>query len=345
MMNVHVGTAAPYEIFIGRGLLTECGDYIRKGLGKSRIALISDSNVDRLYGDAVEAALIGAGHSVFRFPFEGGEANKTLGTVESLLTRMMQAELTRSDLIVALGGGITGDIAGFTAASYLRGIRYVQIPTTLLAAVDSSVGGKTGVNLAAVKNQVGAIWQPSMVLCDPDTFSTLSDEQYADGVSEAIKYGVAFDRSLFELLYSDYDVAEVIRRCVTIKSDVVAADERDNGVRQLLNFGHTAGHAIEKLTDHEFSHGQAVAVGMVIMTKAALRSGFCREDFLDDLIGCLTYRGLPTSVLATADELISVMKNDKKRRGDSVTLVLPRRLGECALAPTPLSELDRMICL
>ena len=345
MMRVHVPTAAPYEILIGQGLLASCGRIVGELMGQMKIALISDETVDRLYGDAAEAAFAAAGHSVVRMPFSGGEENKTLGTVQSLLSRLLENEFTRSDLIVALGGGITGDVAGFTASVYLRGIRYVQIPTTLLAALDSSVGGKTGVNLAGYKNQIGAFHQPSLVICDPELLRTLSAEQYADGMAEAIKYGVAFDRSLFELIYATHDISEIISRCVQIKADVVCADEHDTGVRQLLNFGHTVGHAIEKITDHEFTHGQAVAVGMIVMTRCALRMGFCEQDFLDDLIGCITYHGLPSAVLVDEKELIRAMSSDKKRRGDEITLILPKRLGECRTQTVKLGELERLMKL
>ena len=345
MMQVHVATGAPYEILIQRGLFCSCGRIVRELMGETKIALISDETVDGLYGDAAERAFTEAGHRVVRMPFAPGEENKTLRTVEGLLSRLLENEFTRSDLIVALGGGITGDVAGFTASLYLRGMRYIQIPTTLLAALDSSVGGKTAVNFGGYKNQVGAFHQPSLVICDPDLFGTLSPEQYADGMAEAIKYGVAFDRSLFETIYSTHDIAEVIRRSVQIKADVVGADEYDRGVRQLLNFGHTVGHAIEKITDHEFTHGQAVAVGMIVMTRCALHMGFCEQDFLDDLIGCITYHGLPSAVLADAEELICAMKNDKKRRGDEIALVLPKRLGECRMETVKLSELGRLIKL
>lgn len=345
MMQVHVATGSPYEILIERGLLASCGKLIRTLLGETRIALISDETVDGLYGDLVESSLTAAGHRVVRMPFLGGEKNKNMQTVENLLLRLLENEFTRTDLIVALGGGITGDVAGFTASAYLRGIRYVQIPTTLLAALDSSVGGKTGVNLGGYKNQVGAFHQPSLVICDPDVLKTLTEEQYADGMAEAIKYGVAFDRSLFEMIYSSHDISEVIHRCVQIKADVVSADETERGVRRLLNFGHTVGHAIEKMTDHEFTHGQAVAVGMVIVTRCALKMGFCEEDFLSDLIGCITYHGLPRSVIATAEELISAMKTDKKRQGDNITLILPKRLGECRPETVRLPDLPRLITL
>ena len=341
MKYVHIETGTPYDVLIERGLIDSVGECIAKGLGVFKIALISDETVDRLYGDRVQSSLLSAGHRVIRLTFTGGEANKTPETVIRLQRSLLESEITRSDLIVALGGGIVGDVAGFTAATYLRGIRFVQIPTTLLAALDSSVGGKTGVNLIGYKNQIGAFWQPSMVLCDPNVFSTLTEEQYADGMAEAIKYGVAFDRSLFEMLYADHDISEVIRRAVTIKGDVVAADERDVGVRRLLNFGHTVGHAIETFTEHEFTHGQAVAVGMIIATRGALRMGYCRENFLDDLIGCITYRGLPNAVLATTEELISAMRSDKKRTGDEIALILPRRLGECAVETVPISDLEK----
>ena len=341
MKHVHIETGAPYDVLIERGLLDSVGKLILEGLGVLRIALISDETVDRLYGDRVERSLSAAGHRVLRLTFPGGEANKTPETVVRLQEALLRAEITRSDLIVALGGGIVGDVAGFTAATYLRGLRYVQIPTTLLAALDSSVGGKTGVNLQGYKNQIGAFWQPSAVLCDPDVFSTLTDEQYADGMAEAIKYGVAFDRGLFEMLYADHDITEVIRRSVAIKGDVVKADERDTGVRMLLNFGHTVGHAIEKLTEHEFTHGQAVAVGMIVATRGALRMGYCRENFLDDLIGCITYRGLPNAVLATTEELLGAMRSDKKRMGDEITLILPKRLGECCAERVPMADLEK----
>lgn len=341
MKYVHIETGTPYDVLIERGLIDSVGECIAKGLGVFKIALISDETVDRLYGDRVQSSLLSAGHRVIRLTFPGGEANKTPETVIRLQRSLLESEITRSDLIVALGGGIVGDVAGFTAATYLRGIRFVQIPTTLLAALDSSVGGKTGVNLMGYKNQIGAFWQPSMVLCDPNVFSTLTEEQYADGMAEAIKYGVAFDRSLFEMLYADHDISEVIRRAVIIKGDVVAADERDVGVRRLLNFGHTVGHAIETFTEHEFTHGQAVAVGMIIATRGALRMGYCRENFLDDLIGCITYRGLPNAVLATTEELISAMRSDKKRTGDEIALILPRRLGECAVETVPISDLEK----
>ena len=341
MKHVHIDTKAPYDVLIERGLLDSVGALIGRGLGVLRIALISDETVDRLYGERVEHSLRSAGHRVLRLTFPGGEENKTLETVACLQRAMLEGEITRSDLIVALGGGITGDVAGFAAATYLRGIRFVQIPTTLLAALDSSVGGKTGVNLMGYKNQIGAFWQPSLVLCDPSVFATLTEEQYADGMAEAIKYGVAFDRGLFEMLYADHDIEEVIRRALTIKGDVVSADERDEGVRALLNFGHTVGHAIEKLTEHEFTHGQAVAVGMIVATRGALRMGYCRENFLDDLIGCITYRGLPNAVIATTEELISAMRSDKKRAGDEITLILPKRLGECCAERVPMSDLSK----
>ncbi len=341
MKHVRIETKAPYDVLIERGLLDLVGPLIQRGLGTLRVALISDGTVDRLYGDRVERSLASAGHRVLRLSFPGGEENKTPETVVRLQEAMLRGEITRADLVVALGGGIVGDVAGFAAATYLRGIRFVQIPTTLLAALDSSVGGKTGVNLLGYKNQIGAFWQPSLVLCDPDVLQTLTEEQYADGMAEAIKYGVAFDRGLFEMLYADHDIEEVIRRSVAIKGDVVRADERDEGVRALLNFGHTVGHAIEKLTEHEFTHGQAVAVGMIVATRGALRMGYCRENFLDDLVGCITYRGLPNAVLATTEELISAMKSDKKRMGDEITLILPRRLGECRAERIPMSELER----
>ncbi len=343
MKTLRVELATPYDILIGRGILSSLGELISARLpSSSRIALISDETVDAIYGEVAENSLSKEGFSVARLSFPGGEANKTMATVESLLVSLMQAELTRTDLIVALGGGIVGDVVGFVAASYLRGIRFVQVPTTLLAAVDSSVGGKTGVNLLGAKNQVGAFWQPSLVVCDPDTFRTLTPSQYADGMSEAVKYGVAFDTSLFELIMREHDVVDVIERSLAIKASVVAEDEHDNGRRQLLNFGHTVGHAIEHLTNGEVTHGHAVAIGMVYVTRAAERLGFS-EKISERLISCLVKNCLPTDTDLPVEAILEAVRHDKKRRGDEISLVLPRRLGRAELFAVSMGALREVL--
>lgn len=247
---------------------------------------------------------------------------------------MAENKLTRSDFAVALGGGVTGDMTGLAASLYLRGIPFVQVPTTLLAAVDSSVGGKTAVNLTAGKNLMGAFYQPSLVLCDTDTLGTLSAEIFADGMAEVIKYGVIFDKELFDTVkggnISD-KLERIIARCVELKRDVVAKDEFDKGERQLLNFGHTMAHSIEKCSNFEISHGSAVAIGMVIAAKAGNALGWSDDDCTDEIINANKNNSLPCECSFSPDELAQAALSDKKRAGDSIAFVAPRKIGECYL--------------
>ncbi len=303
--------------------------------------------MDALYCDTVLQSLTGAGFSVSKFVFLHGEHSKNLHVFSQLLEFMAEHSLTRSDMVVALGGGVTGDLAGYAAACYMRGIGFVQMPTTLLAAVDSSVGGKTGVNLDAGKNLAGAFWQPDLVVCDSDTLGTLSDEILADGVAETIKYGMIRDRELFEMLERGDCLRSnpelCIARCVQIKGDVVAGDEFDNGERQLLNFGHTLAHAIEKTSDYSITHGHAVAVGMVIFTRAAEKLKLTKEPCLGRLIDALKKHGLPVDCPFQLRDLTSAALGDKKRIGSSINLIIPIRIGEAQIMNLPVSELESFI--
>ncbi|MEI6579117.1 MAG: 3-dehydroquinate synthase, partial [Eubacteriales bacterium] len=269
MQSVKVScTQKSYDVLIGSRMLKNAGDILRDYFSPCSVVIVTDDNVDALYGETVQYSLTCSGFNTSKFVFKHGEHSKNLSVYAKALEFMAQNSLTRSDMVVALGGGVTGDLAGFAAASYLRGVRFVQMPTTLLAAVDSSVGGKTGVNLDAGKNLAGAFWQPSLVLCDCDTLNTLPDDILADGIAEAIKYGMIRDKELFEMLEFGDCISNpeaCVARCVTIKGNIVAKDEFDNGERQLLNFGHTLAHSIEKLSDYKISHGHAVAIGMVIV--------------------------------------------------------------------------------
>ncbi len=247
-----------------------------------------------------------------------GEASKTLENAGRILEFLAQNQLTRKACLVALGGGVGGDLAGFCAAVYLRGVDFVQIPTTFLAAIDSSVGGKTGVNLSVGKNLAGAFWQPRLVVCDCDTFNTLPGEVMADGVAEAIKYGVIFDENLFSMMDGGRFLEKldrVVERCVDLKSGVTAADEFDRGQRQLLNFGHTVGHAVEKRSGFAVTHGHAVAVGMVIAAQAAEAMGVCAPGCAEAIRDALVKNALPVSTPYSPDELLPLMYNDKKRAG------------------------------
>ncbi|MDD6503238.1 MAG: 3-dehydroquinate synthase, partial [Oscillospiraceae bacterium] len=242
-------------------------------------------------------------------------------------------------------GGVTGDVSGFAAATYQRGISYIQIPTTLLAAVDSSVGGKTAIDLPAGKNLAGAFYQPGLVLCDYDTLNTLPEEVFTDGCAEVIKYGVIWDADFFEQLKSPIrpQIESVIARCVEIKRDVVQQDEFDTGIRGLLNFGHTIGHAVEKCSAYAVSHGSAVAIGMALMTKAAYLAGRCDEDCVDSVYAMLRQYGLPTRTEFAPDDLLAAMLSDKKRSGSKISLIVPERIGKCDIVKLPVEEMKAFL--
>lgn len=346
MRCVEVRAGRPYEVFIGRGLMDAAGGMIVEALGGTRMAaILTDDTVDALYGARVEQALSESGLRTCRFAMPHGEAHKTLATWEKMLAFLSEQGMTRADAVVALGGGVPSDVAGFAAACYQRGVDLVQIPTTLLAMIDSSVGGKTGVDLGGLKNQVGAFHQPRLVLIDPDALSTLPAATLSDGAAEAVKYGVLGDTELFERLSRGgwtEDAEWVIERCVFHKAALVAADELDRGSRQLLNLGHTLGHAIEKCSGFRFSHGQAVAVGMIYAARIARSMGLCGPEVEADIAAALTAGGLPLSAPYGAAELAAAAMADKKRAGGEITLVLPRAIGRCELRRVPAAELEEL---
>lgn len=346
MRCVEVRAGRPYEVLIGRGLMDAAGGMIVEALGGTRMAaILTDDTVDALYGARVEQALSESGLRTCRFAMPHGEAHKTLATWEKMLAFLSEQGMTRTGAVVALGGGVPGDVAGFAAASYQRGVDLVQIPTTLLAMIDSSVGGKTGVDLGGLKNQVGAFHQPRLVLIDPEALSTLPAATLSDGAAEAVKYGVLGDTELFERLSRGgwtEDAEWVIERCVFHKAALVAADELDRGSRQLLNLGHTLGHAIEKCSGFRFSHGQAVAVGMIYAARIARSMGLCGPEVEADIAAALAAGGLPLSAPYGAAELAAAAMADKKRAGGEITLVLPRAIGRCELRRVPAAELEEL---
>ncbi len=343
MTSVKVDASHSYEILIGNGILDSLGEYASKALRTPcRALIVTDDTVSELYMERAKSSLCAAGFDTLSFVFPHGEGSKNMQTLVSILEFAAQNRFTRSDCFVALGGGVVGDICGFAAAVYLRGIRFIQVPTTLLAAVDSSVGGKTGVDLEAGKNLAGAFHQPSLVLCDYKTLDTLSPEIFADGCAEVIKYGVINDKAFFESLANDgikVQIERVIARCVENKRDIVEKDEFDNGCRQLLNLGHTVGHAIEVCSNLKISHGSAVAMGMVIVMRAAIAEGLCKTRELDALTSLLISVGLPTECGYGARELAEVAAADKKRKGDSLTLVVPYSIGDTRLKKIPVTQL------
>jgi len=332
-------------VVIGTGLLDRAGDHTRAVCPCETVMLVCGDLVEGLYADGVQASLEQAGYRVYRYVYPHGEASKTAHTYLALLNALVENGLTRTDAIVALGGGVTGDLAGFAAATYQRGISYIQMPTTLLAAVDSSVGGKTAIDLPAGKNLAGAFYQPSLVLCDYDTLNTLPEDVFIDGCAEVIKYGVIWSKDLFEQLKQPIrpQIEDVIAQCVTIKRDVVQQDEFDTGLRGILNFGHTIGHAIEKCSHFEVSHGKAVATGMVLITKAAYLAGLCDRDTMDQVYGIVRQYGLPTATIYPPEALLSAMLSDKKRAGSKISLILPERIGKCRIEKMPVEEMKTLL--
>ncbi len=346
MNTVHVAASRSYDVCIGSGLLDCIGSYISQFNRAEIICIVSDSNVWPLYGHKVETGLAKAGIQSVSFVFPAGENSKNASTYLELLNFLAENRLTRTDLILALGGGVVGDLAGFAAATYLRGIPFVQLPTTLLAAVDSSVGGKTAIDLPSGKNLVGAFCQPSLVLCDVDCLNTLPEDIFRDGCAEVIKYGILYDRELFSYLSKtgpDFDREKVITRCVELKRDVVAEDEFDTGSRMKLNLGHTFGHGVEAKSNFTVSHGKAVAIGMAIAARAAAVNGICEEDAKNEILEILEIFGLPRSCTYSADAISAAALSDKKRSGNSVSLILPRCIGDCSIHRIHVTEIENFI--
>ena len=342
MNTVHVKATREYDVLIGSGLLSTLGAHAAAMKNVRKVCIVSDSNVWPLYGETAQKSLTGQGLEAIDFVFPAGESSKNADTYLSLLNFLARNRMTRTDLIVALGGGVVGDLAGFAAATYLRGIPFIQIPTTLLAAVDSSVGGKTAIDLPAGKNLTGAFYQPSLVLCDTDCLNTLPPDIFRDGCAEVIKYGVLYDPALFAHLAScgpDFDREWVITRCVELKRDVVAEDEFDTGARMKLNLGHTIGHGVEAVSHFEVSHGKAVAIGMAIVARAGAEYGICEKASRDAVLDILEKFGLPRTCGFSPESLYDSALSDKKRSGSTVNLIIPERIGWSRIQPTPVEEL------
>ena len=350
MSTVHIDASQSYDVLIGSGLLHRCGPIIKEVTGAKKAALIADDRVWELYGCEAANSLKAAGIDLCVHVIQSGEASKSIACLSELLEFLAENHLTRKDLLVALGGGVTGDLVGFAAAVYLRGVQYVQLPTTLLSAVDSSVGGKTAIDLKAGKNLAGAFKQPALVLCDTECLKTLSDSDFASGAAESIKYGVLSDPELFAHFESakgrkGLDLNWVIARCVKNKALVVEQDEFDTGLRQTLNLGHTIGHGVEKCSGYTIPHGHAVAVGMAMIAKAAAKMGKMAQKDADRIAACLKSYGLPTETSYTPAQLAQAALGDKKRAGDSISLVIPTGIGSCVLQKEPVSRLEQIISL
>ena len=346
MNTVTVKNSKEYQVLIGTDLIGKIGDYVSEIKPSCTAVIISDSNVWPIYGNKVSESLCSHGFTVMQYIFPAGEASKNSATYVNILEFLAENNITRSDMIIALGGGVTGDMAGFVAATYLRGISYIQVPTSLLAMVDSSVGGKTAIDLSAGKNLAGAFYQPALVLCDTASLKTLSPAFFLDGCAEVIKYAILYDPELFDHLkeyQQNFDANYVITRCVALKSQVVQADEFDKGARQKLNLGHTFGHSIEQNSHFTVSHGLAVAKGMVMSAAAARHLGFCSTETQAAIHDILVDFGFPLTIEYTADEIYKTALSDKKRFGDYINLVFPEEIGRCILQKIPIEQLRDII--
>ena len=337
--------ARTYPVHIERGLLSRLGPMLREAMGERVVLIVTDDNVAPLYLERVQASLRGAGFTAHAAILPHGESTKCLDRLMDLYNRLCDHGLTRKDAILALGGGVIGDLAGLAAATYLRGIHFIQAPTTLLAQVDSSVGGKVAVDLPQGKNLVGAFYQPEAVFCDPDTLRTLTDEYWRDGLGEVIKYGCIGDETLFELLESCApggrealmgEIDTILTRCIQAKADVVAQDERDTGLRMTLNFGHTVAHAVETCQHYEgMRHGEAVALGMRVITRLSEGKGMTDPGTADRLDKLLRALGMPMALpdIPEAD-LLAAIGHDKKNAGRVLRAVVLKRIGQCFIHET-----------
>ena len=345
MDTIHIQASTSYDVIIERHSLPHIGEHLQEIKPACSVMIVTDDNVGPLYASTVSASLEQAGYNVHTYTFPHGESEKNGHRLMDLIETLGQAKLTRNDLIIALGGGVVGDLAGFAAATYLRGIDYLQVPTSLLAAVDSSVGGKTAVNLDCGKNLWGAFKQPILVLCDPETLSTLPKEEWINGCGEIIKYGFLGRPELLDqlrerpLLQYAEDVDSIISQCVRIKAHIVEIDEKESGLRATLNLGHTFGHGIEHGSSFTIPHGNAVALGLLIMARGAIAHEELDPDIVPTIEQLLVAHELPTTTTISKDVILEEASHDKKASGSSITIVVPTGYGTSILKKVTFSEL------
>ncbi len=341
METIRVKVANEYNVLVGGGLLQQAGSLIKDTDGKiQKLLVVTDTNVCKLYMSKLRDSLESAGFEVYEFVFTSGEQSKNLDTVSKILSELAQNTFTRTDAVVALGGGVATDIAGFAASIFLRGIKVYQIPTSLLAQVDASVGGKTGVDLPQGKNLAGSFYQPSLVIIDTSLLASLDDVVFTEGMAEVIKYAFISDEKLYEKLQKKVtkqspELVDIVSECVRIKADVVSKDEHDNGLRQILNFGHTIGHVIEKLSNFTVSHGFAVAKGMERISRTS--------QIHEAVVNLLKLYELPTDDPISKQQIIQGVMNDKKKRGGTITIAFADKIGHCELRTMQLDEFGRYL--
>lgn len=345
---IEIKVSKSYKVHLGHKNYKDILDYVNK---EKKVFIITDENLEKLHLKELTTILSEHNIKYFNFVLKPGEDSKSLENVERIMNAMAEQKMSRSDIVIAFGGGVVGDIAGFCASIYQRGVEYIQIPTTLLAAVDSSVGGKTAVNLKCGKNLVGSFKQPLAVLCNLDTFKTLSKEEFNNGVYECIKYGILFDRDYFNIfLQEDFDVnssrlMEVVERAIKFKAKVVIEDEFDFGMRRLLNLGHTFGHGIEQASNYKIKHGFAVGLGMEIVSKISRSLNKITEEELKEILTVMKkYRNIKLPVVSSQD-ILSYVLVDKKIYDGVINMIIPKSIGECEIREVELDKLKELYYL
>ena len=346
METVKVKASKTYDVIIGFDTSALLGKKVKEMFKDAKVCVVSDDNVASFHLETIRENLNSSKIKNESFVFHHGEHSKSPKVLFELLEFLANKHFTRADVLVALGGGVTGDLTALAAAMYMRGMHLIAMPTSLLAMVDSSVGGKTAVNLEAGKNLAGVFFQPDLVLCDTQMLKTLPREIFCDGMAEVIKYGVIADRRLFELVRDGgaiINLEKVIARCVAIKRDIVHDDEYDMGTRQLLNFGHTLAHSMEKLSNYQISHGSAVAMGMVLIAEIAWKNKYSTERCQDEIVDALLENGLPISCPYEPSELYYNAVNDKKCELGTITVIIPERIGKCKRLKISLNEFKDLL--
>jgi len=353
MRVIHIGVLSkPYDVLLGKNILNEVGPQTRKTAGGSKAFVVSNVNVDPLYGEIVNKSLRANGYKTSSMIVGSGETIKNMTELANLLENIAAAGLTRDDVIVALGGGVVGDLAGFAASVYMRGCKIVQVPTSLLAMVDSSVGGKTGVDLHHGKNLAGTFFQPSTVVISLNCLKTIPSRLFNDSIGEVLKYSIICDKKLFHELTEfplsqnnlDYKRLEkIVMRCIEIKRDIVIQDEKEHGVRQILNLGHTIGHAIEAESNYQLGHGACVAAGMCYIARACAKLGKCSFDTANVIQNAVSAYGLPTIYKINPESLFKRALIDKKRHKNMINVVLIKSIGSVEVRPISLQELREII--
>lgn len=344
MKKITISTSTSYDVIIEDNILSTLNEIILEYIEPCKICIITDSTVNSLYSKKVKTSLESSGFTTTKIVFPPGEHSKSLSTYSNILEAIADEGLTKTDCIIALGGGVVGDLAGFVASTYMSGIRYVQIPTTYLAALDSSIGGKTGLNLLRGKNLVGSFWNPELVLCDPTVFNTLPTIRRMDGIAEAIKCAVVTDNTLLYPIKNN-SYTYVIERCVSIKKSIVEVDQYEESLRQLLSFGHLIGHAIEKLSGYSLSHGHAIAAGMIYEARAAYNMGFTDNDISSDLETLFRSLGFDPEITYTVEDLMKYVIMSKRIYKDNVNIVVPVEIGKCKLVKLNVCQLEEYVRL